>query len=101
MIWSNGNIRVSIMDSAEIVMAVSEQLVSEMELMHSCGAKTKSGDKAILGSKEDDNLGITWVVVTKLSGIVMISPVRISLSLSRRKWSLERSKSGSRCRAPL
>ena len=80
------------MESEEMEILVSEQLASEIELIHSCGENTRSGDKVMFGFRADDTSGITWLVVTKLRGNVIISPGGISLSLRRVKWRLDSSK---------
>ena len=84
-------------ESDEMDTLVSEQLASEIELMHNWGEKTRSGDNAISGFKADDTSGIAWLVVTKLRGSVTIPPGGISFSVRRVKWRLERSKWRSNC----
>ena len=58
IICSNGNVSVRTTESDEMDTLVSEQLASEIELMHNWGEKTRSGDNAIFGFKVDDTSGI-------------------------------------------
>ena len=79
-------------ESAGIGISVSEQFANAIEFRHNWGEKTRSGDNDMLGLSVEDTSGITWLVVTKLRGRVIIPPGGITFSVRRVKWILEQLK---------
>ena len=92
IIWSNGKVRVKIVEPVGIVISLFEQFANAIEFKHNWGAKTRSGDKAISGFSVENTSGTTWLVVVKSSGNLMIPPGGITFSVLSEKWMLEPSK---------
>jgi len=79
-------------ESAGMGISLSEQFANAIEFRHNWGAKIRSGDNAISGFSVENTSGITWLVVVKSSGSLMIPPGGITFSVLSVKWMLDPSK---------